>query len=146
MRISSQASSMDMTTSVSSANKNAVASTTSAAQNAQRQVQQATKPKVADRPNVTEATSAKAAEGLAKTEANKEKLQQAVDSLNDFMVENMLPPTTSKFRFHEGLDRYYVQVVDAQTDEVIKEVPPEKLLNAFYEMQKMVGMIVDEKI
>lgn len=145
MRISSQASSMDMTASVSSASKNTASTNT--ATNAQRQAtHQASKPKIVDRPTVTEATSAQAAEGLAKTEANKEKLQQAVDSLNDFMVENMPPPTTSKFRFHEGLDRYYVQVVDAQTDEVIKEVPPEKLLNAFYEMQKMVGMIVDEKI
>ncbi|HEY9571127.1 MAG TPA: flagellar protein FlaG [Metalysinibacillus sp.] len=146
MRISSQASSMDMTTSVSNANKN-IATPTSTAQNTQRQAtQQTSKQKAVDRPTVTEATSVQVAEGIAKTEANKEKLQQAVDSLNDFMVENMPPPTTSKFRFHEGLDRYYVQVVDAQTDEVIKEVPPEKLLNAFYEMQKMVGMIVDEKI
>ena len=147
MRISSQASSMDMTTSVSSANKNAVASTTSAAQNAQRQATgQTSKTKIVDRPTVTEATSAQAAEGLAKTEANKDKLQRAVESLNEFMEDHMPKPTASKFRFHEGLDRYYVQVVDPQTDEVIKEVPPEKLLNAFYEMQKMVGMIVDEKI
>ena len=145
MRISSQASSMDMTASVSSASKNTASTNT--ATNAQRQVaQQTSKPKVVDRPTVTEATNAQAAEGLAKTAANKEKLQHAVDSLNEFMEDHMPKPTSSKFRFHEGLERYYVQVVDPQTDEVLKEVPPEKLLNAFYEMQKMVGMIVDEKI
>ena len=33
-----------------------------------------------------------------------------------------------------------------ETDEVIKEIPPERLLNAFYEMEKLAGMIVDEKI
>ena len=31
---------------------------------------------------------------------------------------------------------YYVEVVDAETDEVIREVPPRKLLDAFYTMQK----------
>lgn len=146
MRISSQASSMDMTASVSSASKNTASTNT--ATNAQRQAthQASSKPKIVDRPTVTEATSAQAAEGLAKTEANKDKLQRAVESLNEFMEDHMPKPTSSKFRFHEGLERYYVQVVDPQTDEVIKEVPPEKLLNAFYEMQKMVGMIVDEKI
>ena len=145
MRISSQTSSMDMTASVSSASKNKASTNT--ATNAQRQVtHQASKPKVVDRPTVTEATNAQVAEGLAKTEANKDKLQRAVESLNEFMEDHMPKPTSSKFRFHEGLERYYVQVVDPNTDEVIKEVPPEKLLNAFYEMQKMVGMIVDEKI
>ncbi|KFL43940.1 hypothetical protein CH76_03705 [Lysinibacillus sp. BF-4] len=145
MRISSQTSSMDMTASVSSASKNTAS--TNIATNAQRQAtHQASKPKVVDRPTVTEATSAQAAEGLAKSAANKEKLQHAVESLNEFMEDHMPKPMSSKFRFHEGLERYYVQVVDPQTDEVLKEVPPEKLLNAFYEMQKMVGMIVDEKI
>lgn len=145
MRISSQTSSMDMTASVSSASKNTASTNT--ATNAQRQAtHQASKSKVVERPTVTEATSAQAAEGLAKSAANKEKLQHAVDSLNEFMEDHMPKPMSSKFRFHEGLERYYVQVVDLNTDEVLKEVPPERLLNAFYEMQKMVGMIVDEKI
>ena len=145
MRISSQTSSMDMTASVSSASKNTASTNT--ATNTQRQATgQTNKPKVVDRPTVTEATSAQAAEGLAKSAANKEKLQHAVESLNEFMEDHMPKPMSSKFRFHEGLERYYVQVVDLNTDEVLKEVPPERLLNAFYEMQKMVGMIVDEKI
>ncbi|QPQ32384.1 flagellar protein FlaG [Lysinibacillus sp. JNUCC 51] len=73
----------------------------------------------------------------------KEKLQQAVDTINDFLHINH---NTSKFVLHDGLDRYFVQVVDVQTDEVVKEIPPKKLLDAFYEMQKLLGMIVDEKI
>lgn len=73
----------------------------------------------------------------------KDKVQKAVEALNEFMtVQNR----NSKFVMHDGLDRYYVEVVDAQTDEVIREVPPRKLLDAFYTMQKFLGMIVDEKI
>ena len=101
MRISSQTSSMDMTANVSSASKNTAS--TNIATNAQRQAtHQASKPKVVDRPTVTEATSAQAAEGLAKSAANKEKLQHAVESLNEFMEDHMPKPTSSKFRFHEG--------------------------------------------
>lgn len=74
---------------------------------------------------------------------SKSKLEEAVESINEFLnTQNK----SSKFVFHEGLDKYYVKLVDAETDEVIKEIPPETLLNAFYEMKKLAGMIVDEKI
>lgn len=73
----------------------------------------------------------------------KEKVQKAVDALNEFMTTQN---RSSKFVLHDGLDRYYVEVVDAETEEVIREVPPRKLLDAFYSMQKFLGMIVDEKI
>ncbi|MEA0561850.1 flagellar protein FlaG [Lysinibacillus irui] len=81
-----------------------------------------------------------AAEGQ---EVSKEKLQNVVDTVNEFLQINH---NASKFVLHDGLDRYFVQVVDTQTEEVVKEIPPKKLLDAYYEMQKLLGMIVDEKI
>ena len=79
-------------------------------------------------------------DGLSVT---KEKLEEAVSSINEFLsTQNK----ASKFIFHEGLNKYYVQLVDAETEEVIKEIPPQQLLNAFYEMKKLAGMIIDEKI
>ncbi|MED3802741.1 flagellar protein FlaG [Lysinibacillus xylanilyticus] len=74
---------------------------------------------------------------------SKDKLQNVVDTVNEFLQINH---NASKFVLHDGLDRYFVQVVDTQTEEVVKEIPPKKLLDAFYEMQKLLGMIVDEKI
>ncbi|MEC1305730.1 MULTISPECIES: flagellar protein FlaG [Lysinibacillus] len=76
-------------------------------------------------------------------EISKDILQQAVDVVNEFLEINH---SSSKFVYHEGLERYYVTIVNRDTDEVVKEIPPKRLLDAFYEMQKMVGMIVDEKI
>ncbi|MEK3974194.1 flagellar protein FlaG [Psychrobacillus sp. FSL W7-1457] len=73
----------------------------------------------------------------------KEKVQKAIDALNEFMT---IQNRNSKFVMHDGLDRYYVEVIDAETEEVIREVPPRKLLDAFYTMQKFLGMIIDEKI
>lgn len=73
----------------------------------------------------------------------KEKVKKAIDALNEFMT---IQNRNSKFVMHDGLDRYYVEVIDAETEEVIREVPPRKLLDAFYTMQKFLGMIIDEKI
>ena len=77
------------------------------------------------------------------SEDTKVKVQEVVGKMNEMLEVNN---NTSKFLYHEGLDRYYVTVVDRETDEIVKEIPPKKLLDAFYEMQKMLGMIVDEKI
>lgn len=79
-----------------------------------------------------------------RTDTNqKEQLEQAVNMMND-LLDNQRK--TSKFVFHEGLNKYYVKLVDSETEEIIKEIPSERLLDAFYEMQKLAGMIVDEKI
>ena len=80
---------------------------------------------------------------LENTEETKAKVQQAVNTMNQ-MLE--VTHSAAKFVYHEGLERYYVTVVDQNTEEVVKEIPPKKLLDAFYEMQKMLGMIVDKKI
>lgn len=69
--------------------------------------------------------------------------QKAVDKLNEFME---MHNNNLKFVYHEGLKEYYAEVVDSQTDEVIREIPSKELLDAYYEMQKIIGNIVDEKI
>lgn len=99
-------------------------------------------------PNVSEITNSqpmveKATIVGEEQEVTKEKLQKAVDVVNEFLEINH---SSSKFVYHDGLERYYVTIVNRDTDEVVKEIPPKRLLDAFYEMQKMVGMIVDEKI
>lgn len=66
--------------------------------------------------------------------------QTAVNKLNEFMEHTQ---RNSKFIFHGDLERYYVEVVDAQTQEVVKEIPPKALLDAYYEMQKLAGKIFD---
>lgn len=83
------------------------------------------------------------AQSEGKDGLSKEKVQEAVKSINKFLE---IQHKASRFQFHEGLDKYYVQLIDADTEEVIKEIPPKKLLDAFYEMQKLAGVIVDEKV
>jgi len=76
-------------------------------------------------------------------EQMKKMLQLTVNKLNQFAeIQNR----NSKFVFHDGLKEFYVEVVDAQTEEVIKEIPPKKILDTYYELQKILGKIFDEKI
>lgn len=74
---------------------------------------------------------------------SKEKLEEAVHVLNEFKE---FQNRSLKFVLHEGLEEYYVQVINTASKEVIREIPSKKLLDTFYTMQKFLGMIVDEKI
>ncbi|GAK02599.1 flagellar protein [Geomicrobium sp. JCM 19037] len=53
--------------------------------------------------------------------------------------------TNLRFKIHEDLSRVYVQVVDRFSDEVVREVPPEKLLDMSAALLRQVGLIVDER-
>lgn len=66
--------------------------------------------------------------------------QTAVNKMNEFMEYSQ---KKSKFVFHDGLEKYYVEIIDSKTEEVIKEIPPKELLDAYYEMQKLVGKMFD---
>ncbi|WP_175640287.1 flagellar protein FlaG [Metabacillus schmidteae] len=74
---------------------------------------------------------------------NEESLKKIVKSLNDF-----LQPTNThiKFELHEELNKYYVTVVDNQTNEVIKEIPSKKILDIYSEMKEFMGILFDKKI
>lgn len=74
---------------------------------------------------------------------NKEEIDMAISVLN----ESMEPLRTNvKFEMHEKLEKYYVSVVDTNTDEVLKEIPPKKMLDMYAEMAEFMGILVDEKI
>lgn len=80
---------------------------------------------------------------LKEFQPKKEQVQQAVINLNKFVNPSH---TALKFEFHEKLEEYYVTIVDENTKEIIKEVPPKKLLDIYAAMAEFLGFIVDEKI
>jgi flagellar protein FlaG len=85
-------------------------------------------------------TVAYSEQSVESNQPTKEKVQEAVDSLNTF-----LNPTHTAIRF-EYHEKYYVKVVDDVTDETIREIPPKKLLDFYAAMTEFVGIMVDEKI
>ncbi|MGG1664392.1 flagellar protein FlaG [Brevibacillus sp. NRS-1366] len=69
-------------------------------------------------------------------------LENAIDGLNKWIqTEN----THLKFRMHEEMKEYYVEVVNDATNEVIRQIPSKKILDIKAKMQEMIGLLVDEK-
>ena len=72
-----------------------------------------------------------------------DKVETVVSKLNEFMEPLR---TNLKFELHEELDEYYVKVINLKTDEVIREIPPKKMLDMYAAMAEFMGLLVDEKI
>lgn len=68
---------------------------------------------------------------------------EIVDGLNQALkaAEKRL-----QFLVHETTGRIYVKVINAETEEVIREIPPEKILDLVGRIMELVGLIVDEKV
>lgn len=49
------------------------------------------------------------------------------------------------FGIHEGTNRVTIKLVDRETKEVIKELPPEKTLDMIAKVWEMAGLMVDER-
>lgn len=78
-----------------------------------------------------------------KREYTQDELQEAVDRTNKLLSDNNI--THLKFEIHKGTGSMMVKVVDNSTDEVIREIPSEKLLDYAAGMWELAGIIVDEK-
>ncbi len=50
------------------------------------------------------------------------------------------------FLLHENTNRIFVQVIDVTTDTVIREIPPEELLDLMARIHNMVGLFFDERV
>lgn len=74
--------------------------------------------------------------------ASEEQIQRAIQSINEFIKVNH---SELKYMYHEELGEYYIQLINSDTEEVVREIPPKKLLDVYYEMQKLAGIIIDKK-
>ena len=73
----------------------------------------------------------------------KEELETQIETINKMMeVKN----TGLKFNIHDELDRIFVQVIDRNTDEVIKEIPSKKFLDMITTMLDFMGLLIDERV
>lgn len=53
--------------------------------------------------------------------------------------------TRCEYSYHKKTNRVSIKVINADTDEVIREIPPEKSLDMLQKMWEMAGILVDEK-
>ena len=78
--------------------------------------------------------------GSANPQAEDSAIKKAVEEINK-KANN----SSAVFGIHEGTNRVTIKLVDKQTKEVIKELPPEKTLDMISRVWEMAGLMVDEK-
>ncbi len=73
-------------------------------------------------------------------QATTEQIRKAVEQLN-----KRIGNSEAIFGIHEATNRVTIKLVDKDTKEVIKELPPEKTLDMIARVWDMAGILVDEK-
>ena len=61
-------------------------------------------------------------------------------------ITSALPHSEAKFGIHEKTNRVTIKLVDKDTQEVIKEIPPEKTLDLLAKRMELAGVMVDAKM
>ena len=69
-----------------------------------------------------------------------ETIRRAVENIN-----KNLKNSEAIFGIHEKTNRVTIKLVDKETKEVIKELPPEKTLDMIAKAWELAGLLVDEK-
>lgn len=73
-------------------------------------------------------------------EPSQDQLRKAIEDLNKKMSNSEVA-----FGFHEGTNRVMIRIVDKETKEIIKELPPEKTLDLIAKAWELAGIMVDER-
>lgn len=89
---------------------------------------------------VTEAKQGNEQQGEKKHVPSEATIDDAVKSANRKMEH-----TRCEYSYHKETNRVSIKVINDDTDEVIREIPPEKSLDMLQKMWEMAGILVDEK-
>ncbi|MFS8572188.1 MAG: flagellar protein FlaG [Clostridia bacterium] len=71
---------------------------------------------------------------------SREEIERAAEELNRALehVNQRL-----SFKIHEGSERMIVYVIDRETNEVVRELPPEKFLDTIAKIREFIGVLFD---
>ena len=76
-------------------------------------------------------------------EADAETLREAAEAFAEEL--DALSGHTLEIEYSEEASRFVVRIVDSQTGELVKQVPPQELLDLTQRIQEVRGMLFDEK-
>ena len=74
--------------------------------------------------------------------ASEQQIKSAIAQANSKMRSHR---TRCEFSYHEETKRVSIKVVDKETQEVIREIPPEETLEMVQKMWELAGILVDER-
>ena len=72
---------------------------------------------------------------------NSKKVKNAIAEVNKKMNQK----TRCEFSYHEDTKRVSIKVIDSETEEVIREIPPEVTLDMLSKMWEVAGILIDEQ-
>ena len=73
-----------------------------------------------------------------------DEVKAAINQANK-RAKSVFGHANAEFSYHEATKRISVKIVDKDTNEVIREIPPEKTLDMISKMWELAGIVVDEK-
>ena len=76
------------------------------------------------------------------SQPSKDEIQKAINAANK---KAYFGHTTAQFSYHEETHSIAVKIMDAETSEVIKEIPSEETLEMISKMWELAGIMVDER-
>lgn len=74
---------------------------------------------------------------------SKEELIHAINASNESLK---MYNRELQYSVHKKTNTIMVKLVDTETDEVIREIPPERILDMVAKMWELAGIVVDEKV
>ncbi|MBC7334835.1 MAG: flagellar protein FlaG [Clostridia bacterium] len=77
------------------------------------------------------------------TETFEQQLQRAVRQLNE---TSDLFQIRLRFKIDEETGDIYVLVIDREKGEIIRRIPPEKVISMVYQLEYMIGLLLDELV
>ncbi len=114
-------------------------------ENAARQVKKETKKVVVKESNLeTKRDTSKAVEQSKekREEVAGKLMKEVVDATNEALKMNR---TSLHMKYHEDVNRVSIKIVDDETDEVIKEIPPEESIDMLKKLLEVNGLLIDER-
>ena len=75
-------------------------------------------------------------------ELDEKKIKAALDEANNRLKQTR---TRCEFAYHDETNRISIKVIDKNTNELVREIPPEKTLEMLEKIWEIAGLLVDEK-
>jgi flagellar protein FlaG len=80
--------------------------------------------------------------GQKENSASEQQIKEAISKANNKMKGHR---TRCEFSYHEETKRVSIKVLDKETQEVIREIPPEETLEMIEKMWELAGLLIDER-
>lgn len=79
---------------------------------------------------------------IGQNDMTDDEIAEVVDELNTQLSKQT---TNLKFGYHTKLKQVMISIVDANTNEILREIPPKKILDMCAAMMESAGLLMDKR-